>query len=124
MKLFKFESKKVRDLKETIRDMQRTIDDRNNYISHLKADIDFLQGRNHSLIDKVNRNVVTYKVAKYIDRYDSYIAYMPETEWIRKELAKILVEAVAKHMKLERGEQTECGTTYYAMIDIVEEKGE
>lgn len=120
MRLFKFESRKVRDLKETIWDMQRTIDDKNDYISHLKAEVDFLRGRNHLLKEKVNRNVVTYKAVKHINEYDSHIG-IPD-EWIRKELAEILTEAVAKHMKVEKSEQTEWGTMHYATIDIV--KGE
>lgn len=117
MRLFKFESRKVRDLKETIWDMQQTIAAKNDYISHLKAEVDFLQGRNHLLMDKVNRNVVTYKAVKHIGRYDSHID-IPD-ELIRKELAEILTEAVAKHMKVEKSEQTEWGTLHYATIDIV-----
>lgn len=117
MRFLKFESKKVRELRETIWDMQQTIRDKNDYINHLKEENDFLRGRNNLLIDKARRNVVTYKAARHISQY--YGMDIPK-ERIRNELAEILTEAISEHLKIKEERETELGTIYYAEIDIVE----
>lgn len=113
MRLFKFESRKVRELKDTIADKDACI-------SRLKAENDFLKGKHHPLSEKDNRNIVSYTAVKQINRDDDQ-KDIPD-EQIHEELAKILTEAVAKHMKVKKNEQTELGTMYYAKIDIVEEE--
>lgn len=113
MKLFK--SKRVKELEDTIFQLQMTISDKNDYICHLKKEIEFLQGRNHYLIANRLKDTFTYAAVRFVPKYDKDI---PE-EIIKRDLAEELAKGIMAHLKIEKRDQKEFGTVYETRIQIL-----
>lgn len=124
MKLFK--SKRVKELEDTIIQLQMTISDKDDYIRHLKEEIAFLQGRNHVMWEETRKNVVTYMAAKHVPKHDAKTLSLfdfPE-DLIKRDLAETLMRCIMPHLKIEKREQERFGTVYETRIRIVEGENE
>lgn len=118
MKLFK--SKRVKELEETIFELQMTISAKDDYICHLKTEIEFLQGKNQIMWEETRKNVVTYKAVRYVSKYDFDIP----KDIIKRDLAETLMRAIMPHLKIEKRDKEEFGTVYETRIQIVEGENE
>lgn len=114
MKLFK--SKRVKELEEKISYLYQIISNKDDYICHLKTEIEFLQGKNQIMLEEARKNVVTYKAVRYVSKYDFDI---PE-DTIKRDLAETLMRAIMPHLKIEKRDNEKFGTVYETRIQIVE----
>lgn len=113
MKLFK--SKRVKELEDAIFQLQMTISDKNDYICHLKEEVEFLRGRNRSMLEEARNNIFTYKASRYVSKYEFNIS----EDLIKEDLAETLVKVIMPHLKIEKREQGGFGTTYETRIQIL-----
>lgn len=94
---FKIETK--RELRSRINMLNESISDKQNYINHLKSEIEFLMSDNHFLRKK-KLETVTLKAARIIPDYEK--EGISEND-VKRELAYEVAKRIIDHCTLERG---------------------